>query len=99
MWLYLTGLCVSLAGLAVLDYRYKLAFWHNAPRTRWTIGAAVGIFVIWDILGILLGIFFHGGSPWTLPLRILPEFPVEELFFLTLLCYVTLLLYRRLERA
>jgi lycopene cyclase domain-containing protein len=99
MWAYLIGLCVSLAGLAVLDYRYKLTFWYNTRRTCWTIGTAVGVFVIWDILGILLGIFFHGGSLWTLPLRILPEFPIEELFFLSLLCYVTLLLYRRLEQA
>ena len=99
MWAYLIGLCISLVGLAVIDYRYKLAFWHNAHRTMWTIGTAISVFVIWDILGILLGIFFHGGSPWTLALRILPEFPIEELFFLSLLCYVTLLLYRRLEQA
>lgn len=98
MWLYLAGLCVSLSGLALLDRRYKLAFWHNARPTALTIGVAVGIFIVWDIIGIALGIFFHGGSVWTLPLRIIPEFPIEELFFLTLLCYVTLLLYRGMER-
>ena len=98
MWFYLLGLCISIGGLALLDHRYKLAFWHNARQTGWTIGTAVAIFIIWDILGIVLGIFYHGGSPWTLPLRLLPEFPIEELFFLTLLCYVTLLLYRGLER-
>jgi lycopene cyclase domain-containing protein len=98
MWLYLLSLCFSLAGLALLDYRYKLAFWNKPRQTTWTIFATVTVFIVWDIIGILLGIFFHGGSPWTLPVRILPEFPIEELFFLTLLCYVTLLLYRGLDR-
>ena len=97
-WLYLGGLLFSLAGLTTLDWRHKLAFWHDARRTALTIGSAVAIFIVWDLLGVGLGIFYHGGSALTLPLRIAPEFPVEELFFLALLCYVTLLIYRALTR-
>lgn len=93
-WLYLTALLVSLTGLAVLDYRYKLAFWVDKKRTGLTIGLGVLIFTVWDFAGIGLGIFFHGGSPFTLPFRLFPEYPIEELFFLTLLCYVTLLIYQ-----
>lgn len=93
-WYYLCALGVSISGLAVIDWRHKLAFWFDAARTLKTIGIAVGLFIIWDVLGIVLGIFFHGGSQFTLPVRIAPEFPIEELFFLFLLCYVTLLLYR-----
>lgn len=92
-WLYLIALLVSISGLAFLDWRYKLAFWHDRERTTKVLAIAIAIFVLWDIRGISLGIFFHGGSDYTLPLRILPEFPVEELFFLLLLCYVTLLIY------
>lgn len=95
--IYLAGLVVSIAGLAMIDRRLKLAIWYDAKRTALTVGSAVAVFVLWDIAGIALGIFFHGGSNLTLPLRILPEFPIEELFFLTLLCYVTLLLYRGLR--
>lgn len=51
------------------------------------------MFIIWDILGIALGIFFHGDSPYSLPFRIAPEFPIEELFFLYLLTYTTLVVY------
>ena len=98
MWWYLIGLCVSIGGLATLDRRYKLAFWYDPRRTGLTIAVAVGVFALWDMFGIGLGVFFHGGSQWTLPLRIAPEFPVEELFFLILLCYVTLLLHRGLEK-
>lgn len=90
---YLFGLFIGIAGMAIIDWRYKLAFWHDRRRTILTVVAAVAIFTVWDLLGIGLGIFFHGGSAFSLPLRLLPEFPLEELFFLTLLCYCTLVIY------
>lgn len=97
-WLYLGSLLFSISGLTVLDWRYKLAFWHDARRTVVTLSFAIMLFVLWDFVGIWFGIFFHGNSPYTLPYRIAPEFPIEELFFLFLLTYVTLLLYRGLGR-
>lgn len=92
--MYLAVLCGSLAGLAVADYKYGLAFWHDYSRTIKVLAVSIGLFIIWDILGIALGIFFHGGSTYTLPIRLLLEFPIEELFFLLLLTYTTLLAYR-----
>ena len=93
-WLYLASLVVALGCLVLVDKRYSLAFFADAKRTAVTLGVAIGLFIVWDFLGIWLGIFFHGGSVYTLPFRIAPEFPIEELFFLTLLCYSTLLTYR-----
>lgn len=58
----------------------------------------MAIFLVWDVLGISLGIFFSGGSPYTLPYMVAPELPVEEFFFLFLLCYITLLIYRGQQR-
>ena len=95
---YLFGLLVGITGMAIIDWRYELAFWLDRRRTLLTIGAAVLIFIIWDLLGISLGIFFHGGSQFTLPIRLLPEFPLEELFFLILLCYCTLVIYQGVLR-
>ncbi len=92
-WFYLAALLVSISCLLLIDYRYKLAFWHDYKRTIVTLAATIGLFIIWDILGISLGIFFDGNSPYMLPVRLLPHFPVEELFFLFLLSYVTLLIY------
>lgn len=97
-WLYLLALLVSIAGMAIIDRRYKLAFWQDSRRTVLTLAIAIGIFIVWDILGIVLGIFFHGGSTFTLPIRLLPEFPIEELFFLLLLCYCTLVIYQGASR-
>lgn len=93
-YLYLAILIFSIAGMSTLDYRYKLAFWHNKNQTLKTLGLSILFFIIWDALGIKLGIFFHGNSNYALPLRIAPEFPIEELFFLLLLSYTTLLTWR-----
>lgn len=95
---YLAVILGAMAGMAVIDWRYKLALWHDRNRTLAVLAAGVALFILWDILGIHFGIFRHGGSPYSLPLRIAPEFPIEELFFLTHLCYTTLVTYRFFER-
>lgn len=93
-WTYLGALLVSIAGLAVLDRRHRLAFFYAPRRAALTVGTAMAVFLVWDLLGIGLGIFFSGGSAYALPYMIAPELPIEECFFLFLLCYVTLLIYR-----
>jgi|ETNmetMinimDraft_21_1059911.scaffolds.fasta_scaffold07848_2 lycopene cyclase domain-containing protein len=93
-WFYLLGLTIAISCLGLIDWKYKLAFYHDFKRTAATLFIAISLFVVWDILGINLGIFFHGGSELTLPYRIIPELPIEELFFLMLLCYVTLIVFR-----
>ena len=93
-WLYLLALIVAITCLVVVDRKYRLAFFYNARRTSLTLAVSIWLFIVWDIFGIKLGIFFHGGSDYTLPIRLIPEFPIEELFFLFLLTYVALLLYR-----
>lgn len=97
MFAYALGILGGIAGIALLDRRFKLAFWHDAQRTWLTIGVAMAVFIIWDFLGIGLGIFRHGASPFMLPFTILPEFPIEELLFLFLLSYNTLTLYRGVQ--
>lgn len=93
-FVYLAGLLFGITGMAIIDWRYRLAFWHDRRRTLLTLALCIGVFIAWDVLGIMLGIFFHGGSQFTLPIRLLPEFPIEELFFLLLLCYCTLVIYQ-----
>ena len=93
-WAYLGGLLFGISGLLIIDWRWKLAFWHAPKRTASTLAAAIAIFVLWDFLGIWLGIFFHGGSQFALPYRLAPEFPIEELVFLFLLTFSALIIYR-----
>jgi lycopene cyclase domain-containing protein len=97
-WAYFIGLAVSISGLVALDRKFTLAFFHNFKRTAITLAVAIWLFIVWDIFGIYFGIFFHGDSAYSLPYRIIPELPVEEILFLFLLTYVTLLIYRFVEK-
>jgi len=95
---YLLGLLVALFCLGLIDRRYKLAYFTDRRRTLLTVLIVVGLFTIWDALGIYFGIFFYGGSSLVLPVRLFAQFPIEEIFFLTLLTYSTLLAWRYFHR-
>ena len=58
----------------------------------------VGFFLVWDAAGIGLGIFFRGDPSLLVGVQLAPELPLEELFFLTLLCYLTRNTYGALTR-
>lgn len=90
---YLAALVVSLAGLGVLDWRHRLALFVQPRRTLATLGIAVAAFLLWDLVGTGLGIFFIGPGPYQSGIVIAPEVPVEEVLFLTLLTYNTLLVW------
>jgi lycopene cyclase domain-containing protein len=92
-WLYLVSLLFAIMCLCLIDRKYTLAFWFDRKRTTVTITFTILLFILWDNVGIQLGIFFDGNSPYMLPARLFPHFPIEELFFLFLLSYTTLLLY------
>jgi len=92
--MYLGALLVSIGGLALLDRRFRLAFWYDARRSAWTVGLAVVGFLLWDLAGLALGIFARGDSPHMTGILLAPELPLEEAFFLALLSYVGLLAWR-----
>jgi lycopene cyclase domain-containing protein len=97
-WAYLVALLLSIAGVALLDRRFRLAFWYDRNRTFLTLALGLLVFIAWDLMAIGLGIFIHGNSPYSLPFTLVPHFPVEEVFFLFLLCYCTLALYRGAQK-
>lgn len=95
---YALFLIISFAGMSTVDYKHRLALFKDRARTVKTIALAVCFFLVWDILGIILGIFFHGPSLYDTNIMIAPELPLEELLFLTFFCYITLILWRLLEK-
>jgi lycopene cyclase domain-containing protein len=97
--LYFVALAIALAGMVVLDRRFSLFFWRDARRAAIVLVVGVAFFVVWDLAGIGLGIFFRGETDFMTGLQVAPELPVEELFFLTLLCYLTMNLYGFVTRA
>ncbi|MEO8528074.1 MAG: lycopene cyclase domain-containing protein [Pseudolysinimonas sp.] len=89
-FLYLAGLLVALTGMLVLDARFRLFFWIAPVRAAITLALGIAFFLAWDVAGISLGIFFRGNPGILTGVLIGPELPLEEVFFLALLCYLTM---------
>ena len=98
MGLYLLALLASLLGLVLLDYRYKLVLFRDWLAGSVALIAGLAFFLLWDLFGIANGIFFRGETPGLTGLMVAPELPLEEIFFLTLLCYTTLEVFLALGR-
>ena len=96
--LYLGALLVSIAGMVVLDLRFKLFFAAAPLRAAIVYVAGMAFFVAWDLAGIGLGIFFRGNPGLLTGILIAPELPLEELFFLTLLILTIMNAYAALSR-
>lgn len=88
--LYLGAILVSAAGIAALDRRFRLAFWHAPGRTAAAVAIGVAFFLVWDAVGIATGVFYKGDSPLFVGVDVAPEIPLEEIFFLGFLCYLTM---------
>jgi lycopene cyclase domain-containing protein len=91
--LYLLALSIALTGMVLLDRRFSLFFWDSWWRAAIVLAAGVGFFLAWDLTGIRLGIFFRGVTNFMTGWLLAPELPLEELFFLVLLCYLTMNVY------
>ena len=89
-FVYLIALAISITGMVVLDRRFQLFFWRDARRAAIVLPAGVVFFLIWDAFGVGLGIFFRGVTEIMTGVLIAPEIPLEEVFFLVLLCYTTM---------
>ena len=96
--LYLLALLVALTGMVVLDRRFRLFFWAAPRRAAIVLVIGVAFFLVWDLAGIGLGIFFRGETAFMTGLQIAPELPLEEVFFLTLLCYLAMNLFGAFSR-
>jgi len=103
---YLLVLLVSIGAVAALDARFRLVFWahpddaRDRPRTRNALTVAIGtaLFLTWDAVGIVTGVFVKGGSPYLLGVDLAPHLPVEEPVFLAFLSYLALVVYAAVDR-
>lgn len=91
--LYLAALLVALTGMVMLDRRFHLFFWADGRRAAIVLVVGVLFFLAWDLAGVGLGVFFRGETDFMTGVQIAPEVPLEEIFFLTLLCYLTMNVY------
>ena len=95
---YLAALIFSIIGTSLIDRRHGLALVVSPVATLVSVAVGVAVFLAWDLVGIELGIFFIGPAEHVSGILLAPELPLEELFFLILLSYSTLVVYRLAEK-
>ena len=91
--LYLLFLLLSLGCMVLLDHRVRLFFFADARRAAAVLVIGVLFFTGWDLAGIGSDIFYRGETPFMLGLTLAPHLPVEEIFFLAFLCYLTMVVF------
>ncbi|UYB35532.1 lycopene cyclase domain-containing protein [Arthrobacter koreensis] len=98
--LYLLFLLASIGCMMLLDHRFQLFFFSGAPlRAAAVLVAGLAFFLVWDLFGIGLDIFYRGETQFMLGLELAPHLPLEEAFFLAFLCYLTMVLFGLLKVA
>lgn len=95
---YLALLLGALACMALIDHRARLLLFSAHPvRGAAVLLAGTAVFLAWDVVAIAEGYYERGGAEMT-GIELAPHLPLEELFFILFLCYVTLVLHGLLAR-
>lgn len=95
---YLGALLVSIAGMLVLDARYRLFLWRSPRRALLTLAIGTAALLLVDLLAIGLGIFRAGDSPLMTGVMLAPHLPLEEPVFLLFLCLLTMVVHELARR-
>lgn len=91
--LYLAALLVSIGCELLLDHRLRLFWWRDARSAAITLAAGLAFFLVWDLLGIRLGIFGIGTNDLMVGVELAPHLPIEEPVFLVLLIQTAMTCY------
>jgi len=97
-WLYLACLLVPLGCMVLLDHRFRLFLFADARRGALVLGVGIAFFLLWDLVAIGLGFYGRGQGAALSGVELLPHLPVEELVFITFLCYLTMVLHGLVSR-
>ncbi len=96
--IYLGAILFSLIGMMLIDGKYSLALRVAPWRTVATVLAGTAFFLAWDLVGIATGVFVKGDSPLFVGVMLAPHLPLEEVFFLLFLSYLTVVMFAVFER-
>jgi lycopene cyclase domain-containing protein len=92
-FLYLGGILVAFAGMGYIDWHWKVALFRDPGHTAMVVGITFVVLLLFDIAGLLLGIFTAGSRVMGIYL-FSPDLPLEEIFLLTFFGYFTLVMLR-----
>jgi lycopene cyclase domain-containing protein len=90
---YLSALLVFTGCMLLLDHRFRLFFWRDALAATVVTAVGLAFFLVWDVFGIALGIFFRGDAAIATGIVLAPEMPIEEPIFLLFLVICTMVVY------
>ena len=90
---YLLSLAFVLVCMALTDRRWKLFFWADARRAAIVFAAGFALFLVWDLVALQHELYERGRSELMTGIEVAPELPVEELFFVAFLPYLTMVLH------
>lgn len=90
---YLGSLLFVLGCMALIDHRWRLFFWADPRRAAVVFAAGFTLFLVWDVVALQLELYERGRSAYMTGIELAPEFPVEELLFVTFLPYLTMVVH------
>ncbi|MDQ1083843.1 MULTISPECIES: lycopene cyclase domain-containing protein [Microbacterium] len=96
--IYLGAILFSLVGMMLIDGKYSLVLWVAPVRAAATVLVGTAFFLAWDLVGIVTGVFVKGESPLFVGVELAPHLPLEEVFFLLFLSYLSLVMFAVFER-
>ena len=96
--LYLAAIVGSTLCMGLVDRRWRLFLFARPGPALLAVGCGLAFFLAWDLVAIGLGIYERGDSPAMTGVEIADELPVEELFFIVFLCYLTMVVHRLVQR-
>lgn len=92
-FLYLLALLVAIACMLLIDRRFALFFWHDPAAALLVTTVGTALFLVWDIAGIMAGVFFRGEAAIASGIVLAPELPLEEPVFLVFLVLCTMIVF------
>lgn len=92
-WLYLLSVLVSGFCMGLVDRRWRLFLFRKPTHAIVAVSVGFVFFLAWDFVAIAVGVYARGESPAMTGIEVAAELPLEELFFIVFLCYVTGVLY------
>ncbi|WP_293781887.1 lycopene cyclase domain-containing protein [uncultured Aeromicrobium sp.] len=92
-WLYLLAILGSTFCMGLIDRRWRLFLFDRPARAVVIVATGALFFLTWDLVAISRGIYQRGESPAMTGIELAPELPLEEIFFIVFLCYLTMVLH------
>lgn len=92
-FVYLAGILGAFAGMIIIDWHWKVALFRDPGHTVVVVAITFLVLLLFDITGLLLGVFAAGSRVMGVFL-FSRDMPLEEIFLLTFFGYFTLVMLR-----